>query len=117
MLLYQFQHSFQVLEYVPILQSKHRETSRIQKLLTSFIASERGLTIMRGSIQFDGEPFAWTIEINDVGSNAVLSPEFSTVELRSLQQTPQRCLSRRQARAQRPAPLCERAAVVNPWRA
>lgn len=88
MLFYQLQHALRVLEHRLILQPQDRETSGIEKSLASLIPVSRLLAVVRRSFQLDDQSLTRAIEVNDVGSDAVLSPEFPAVQLRALQHTP-----------------------------
>jgi hypothetical protein len=92
------EHTFYILEHMTILQPQHRQARGPEKSLARLIASTRLLAIVRRPFQFDDEPLARAIEVDDVTTDAVLSPEFSPVQLRTLKHTPQCRFRGRQAR-------------------
>jgi hypothetical protein len=81
MLLDQIQHALWVFEHMPILQPQDRETGGIEKSFASFVPDNRGLTVVHGPFQLDDKSLFRAIEVNDVGSDAVLSPEFAALQL------------------------------------
>ena len=108
----QFQHLLQILEHMTILQPQHGQARGTEKSLASLVPDSRALAVVRRSFQLDDKSLVWAIEVNDVGPDTVLSPEFSTLQLRALEYTPKCCFGRRQASAQRPASFAKRRMVV-----
>ena len=84
MLLDQIKHTLWVFKHVPILHPKHRHTRSAEKSLACLVAESRLLAVVRRPFQLDHKSLVRAIEVNDVGPNAVLSPEFSPLQLRTL---------------------------------
>ncbi len=84
----QIQHALRVLEHMPILQPQHHQARGTEKSLASLVPNSRVLAVVRRSLQLDDKSLVRAIEVNDVGPDAVLSPEFAALQLRALEHTP-----------------------------
>lgn len=67
-----------------ILQPQNHETCGIEELLTGLIPVSCLLAVVRRSFQLDDKAFTGAIEVDDVGADAVLTPEFPALQLRAL---------------------------------
>jgi hypothetical protein len=84
----QIQHALRIFEHILILQPQHRQARGAEKPLASLVPDSRVLAVVRRSFQLDDKSLLWAIEVNDVGTDAVLPPEFPALQLRALQYTP-----------------------------
>jgi len=84
----QIQHALRVFEHVTILHPKHCQARGAEKSLASLVPDSRVLAVVRRSFQLDDKSLFRAIEVNDVGTDAVLPPEFPALQLRTLQYTP-----------------------------
>ena len=84
----QIQHALRVLEHMLVLSPQDRQARGTEKSLTSLVPGSRPLAVVRRSLKLDDKSLYRAIEVNDVGPNAVLLPEFAALQLRTLEHAP-----------------------------
>jgi hypothetical protein len=75
------QDAFEILHYVPILQPDDGKPYTPQVTLARLIVAGRAFAIVRGSFEFNDQSLGRTVEVDDIGADALLTPEFAAVEL------------------------------------
>jgi len=76
-----FQNSIRVFKHVSIFQAEHRQSGFAKKSGASRVSRSGMLTVVCRSIQLNNKSLSRTIEIDYIGPNTLLAPEFSTLEL------------------------------------
>jgi hypothetical protein len=95
------QHSFRIFENVSIFQPNYSQSKGREKPIPCLVVIDRRLAVVRSPIEFDHQSLCWAIEIDDVGADALLTPEFSAVQAGTLECSPQCRLCRCQVVAER----------------
>jgi hypothetical protein len=83
------QNSFEILDDFTILESDQPDSGALKEPREDGIALLRSFMVVSRAVQLHGEPFSWTVEIQNVGTDAVLTPEFPAVQTPVLQVVPQ----------------------------
>ena len=112
MLLDQRDRSVRILKHNSILQSQNGQAGRTQEPRTQPVMRSRVCAIVRGTVKFDNQFLARTVEVDDIRADAVLPPEFPPVQPGPLKDTPKRSFSGSQTRPECPSPLDERLAIM-----
>ena len=85
------QHSFEIVDYIPILETQHLDSRRLQKCLSGPVTELSGIMIVCSAVKLDGQLCRYAVEIEYVWSYPVLAAKSSAGELPSLKLQPERC--------------------------
>ena len=72
------QNSFRILKKNTVLESDYFHPILFEKSRPFCIVLHDDDLLMRSAIKFDNDATFWTIKVNDVGANTLLSPKFLT---------------------------------------
>ena len=84
-----YQNSFEILDDFTVLESDHPDSGALEEARADGIAVLRRLMVVRRAVQLHGEPFSGTIEVQNIGPDAVLAPEFPAPQTPTLEMIPQ----------------------------
>ena len=83
------QNSFEVLNDLTILESDQPDSGASKEARADGIAVLRGFMVVSRTVQLHGEPFSGTVEVKNIGPDAVLTPEFSAPQTPVFEMVPQ----------------------------
>jgi len=83
------QNSFEILNDFTILESDHPDSGALDEQRAEGIAVLRSLMVVSRAVQLHSQPFSGTIEVQNIGPDAVLTPEFPATKLPFLEMVPQ----------------------------
>ena len=89
------QHGLGVLEHHAVLEPHPPDALCFEVSRSLGVVRPPRRVIVNGSVQFDGDSLARAVEVEDVRTDAVLSPEPSPEKLAPLKTEPERSLGRR----------------------
>ena len=83
------ENSFEILDDFTILESDQSDSCALKEPRTNGIAVLCGFMVVSRAIQLHGEPFSGAVEVQNVGSDAVLTSEFPAPQIPVLEMSPQ----------------------------
>ncbi len=72
---------FAFFEHEAVLKSQNFDPEIIEKEFSFGIVGQRLIAVVNLAVQLDGKPFGWTIEIQDIRPDAMLSAKLTPVEI------------------------------------
>ncbi len=84
-----YQNSFEILDDFTILESDQPDSGALKEARADGIAVLRGFMVVSRAIQLHGEPFSGTVEVQNIGPDAVLTPEFPAPQTAVFEMVPQ----------------------------
>ncbi len=83
------QNSFEILDDFTILESDQPDSGALKEPRADGIAVLRGFMVVSRAIQLHSEPFSGTVEVQNIGPDAVLTPEFPAPQTPVFEMIPQ----------------------------
>ena len=83
------QNSLEILDDFTVLESDQADSGALKEARADGIAVLRSLMVVSRAVQLHGEPFSGTVEVQNIGPDAVLTPEFPAPETPVLEMVPQ----------------------------
>src|SRR5215475_13077041 len=90
------EHPVEILLQLPILKSDHRQPLFFQKLRSPVLIHIDVMREVRLPVEFDHKSAIWTIEVDNVATDADLSPKFVSEQLAVLKRLPENSFRRSQ---------------------
>jgi len=84
-----YQNTFEILDDLTILESDQPDSGVAKEPRAHGIAVLRRFMIVSRAVQLHSEPFSGTVEVQDVGPDAVLTSEFPAPQIPVLEMSPQ----------------------------
>ena len=84
-----YQNSFKILNDFTILESDQPDSGALREPRADGIAVLRSFMVVSRAVQLHSEPFSGTVEVQNVGPDAVLAPEFPAVQTPVFEMVPQ----------------------------
>lgn len=79
-----FQNPFEILDDVPVFNPDHHETLCPKERLAGTISVRCALAIVRRPFEFNYQLLLRTVEVDDIGTNAMLTSELPALQGRPL---------------------------------
>jgi hypothetical protein len=95
------QHAFELGKHIVVGESQKFIPARSEPSIANVIPAQTRLEIMRGAVNLHDQSRRMTDEIDNVSANGHLSPKLQSVDVASLDITPQQCLGARHRAAKR----------------
>jgi len=83
------QNSIEILDDFTILESDQPDSGALKEPRADGIAVLRGFMVVSRAIQLHSEPFSGTVEVQNIGPDAVLTPEFPAPQTPVFEMIPQ----------------------------
>ena len=83
------QNSFEIFDDFTILESDQPDSSPLKEPRADGIAVLCNFMVVSRAVQLHSEPFSGTVEIQNIGPDAVLAPEFSAPQITVFEMVPQ----------------------------
>jgi len=83
------QNSFEILDDFTVLESDQPDSGALKEPRADGIAVLRSLMVVGRAVQLHGESFSGTVEVQNIGPDAVLTPEFPAPQTPVFQMVPQ----------------------------
>src|SRR5438094_10248600 len=83
------QNSFEILDDFTILESDQPDSGPFKEPRANGIAVVRSFMVVSCTVQFHCEPFAGTVEVQNIGPDAVLTSDFSAPQRALVRMFPQ----------------------------
>ena len=83
------QNSFEILDDFTILESDQPDSGALKESRADSVAVLCSLMVVTRAVQLHGEPFSRTVEVQNIGTDAVLTPEFPAPQTPAFQMVPQ----------------------------
>src|SRR5256885_1517310 len=84
-----YQNSFEILDDFTILESDQPDSGALKKPRADGIAVLCSFMVVSRAVQLYSEPFSGTVEVQNIGPDAVLTPEFSAPQTPVFEMFPQ----------------------------
>ena len=84
----QIENTIDIVKHMMILQSQDRHTGCLEKILSHRITFRSRIIIVSCAFEFNDKFLTRAVEVDDIGSDAVLSPKLSPRQLGTLKNTP-----------------------------
>ena len=78
-----YQNCVGIFNHMAILQPDDGQAQRPKILLARLILTDRSFTVVRSPFKFNDQPFGRAVEVDDVGPDALLAPEFPAAQART----------------------------------
>jgi len=108
-----YQNSFEILDDFTILESDQPDSSALKEPRANGIVVLRSFMVMSRAIQLHSEPFSGTVEVQNIGPDAVLTPEFPAPQTPILEMVPQARFRDCESSAKFPAARFQSRNIVN----
>ena len=108
-----YQHSFEILDDFTILESDQPDSGALKESRADGIAVLCSLMVVSRAVQLHGEPFSGTVEVQNIGPDAVLTPEFPAPQTPVLEMVPQARFRDCELSAKFPAPRFQSRNIMN----
>ncbi|HTF16262.1 MAG TPA: hypothetical protein VK643_16510 [Burkholderiales bacterium] len=108
-----YQNSFEILDDFTILESDQPDSSALKEPRANGIMVLRSFMVMSRAIQLHSEPFSGTVEVQNIGPDAVLTPEFPAPQTPILEMVPQARFRDCESSAKFPAARFQSRNIVN----
>jgi hypothetical protein len=108
-----YQNSLEILDDFTILESDQPDSSALKKPRADGIAVLCGFMVVSRAVQLHREPFAGTVEVENVGPDAVLTSEFPAPQTPVLEMLPQARFRDCESPAKFPAARLQSRNIVN----
>src|SRR6266849_2909062 len=107
------QNSFEILDDLTILESDQPDSGALKEPRADGIAVLRRLMVVSRAVQLHSEPFSGTVEVQDVGPDAVLTSEFPAPQTPVFEMVPQARFRNCELSAKFPAARFQSRNIVN----
>jgi len=108
-----YQHSFEILDDFTILESDQPDSGALKEPRADSIAVLCNFMVVSRAVQLHSEPFSGTVEIQNIGPDAVLAPEFPAVQTPVFEMVPQARFRDCELSAKFPAPRFQSRNIMN----
>ncbi len=108
-----YQNSFEILDDFTILKSDQPDSSALKEARADSIAVLCSLMVVSRAVQLHGEPFSGTVEVQNIGPDAVLTPEFPAPQTPVFEMVPQARFRDCESSAKFPAARFQSHNIVN----
>jgi hypothetical protein len=108
-----YQNSFEILDDFTILESDQPDSGALKEARADGIAVLRGFMVVSRAVQLHGEPFSGTVEVQHIGPDAVLTPEFPAPQTTVFEMVPQARFRDGESSAEFPAAWFQSRNIVN----
>ena len=107
------QHSFEILDDFTILESDQPDSGALKEPRADGIAVLCSLMVVSRAVQLHSEPFSGTVEVQNIGPDAVLAPEFPAPQTPVFEMVPQACFRDCESPAKFPAARFQSDNIMN----
>ena len=107
------QNSFEILDDFTILESDQPDSSALKEPCADSIAILCSFMVVSRAVQLHSEPFSGTVEVQDVGPDAVLTSEFPAPQALVFEMLPQTRLRDCESAAKFPATRFQSRNIMN----
>jgi len=83
------QDSFEIPDDFTILESDQPDSGALKEQRAEGIVVLRGLMVVSRAVQLHSESFSGTVEVQNIGPDAVLAPEFPAIQTPGFEMVPQ----------------------------
>src|SRR5439155_17932123 len=83
------QNSFEILDDFTVLESDQPDSGALKEPRADGIAVLRSLMVVGRAVQLHGEPLSGTVEVQNIGPDAVLTSEFPAPQIPLFEMVPQ----------------------------
>ena len=108
-----YENSFKILDDFTVLESDHPDSGALKESRADGIAVLCSFMVMSRAVQLHGEPFSGTIEVQNIGPDAVLTPEFPAPQTPAFEMAPQARFRGCESSAKFPAARFQSRDIVN----
>ena len=108
-----YQNSFEILDDFTILESDQPDSGPLKEPRADCIAVLCNFMVVSRAVQLHGESFSRTVEVQNIGPDAVLTPEFPAPETPVLEMVPQARFRDCESSAKFPAARFQSHNIVN----
>ena len=108
-----YQNSFEILDDFTILESDQPDSSALKEPCADGIAILCSFMVVSRAVQLHSEPFSGTVEVQDVGPDAVLTSEFPAPQALVFEMLPQTRLCDCESAAEFPATRFQSRNIMN----